>query len=102
MCDAADLLVETFELYSTVLCGGWDENDECTLAWEAIADARNIYSLRKMISKPRHTSLMHKPSTAAIEEEHSGFDAGSAAIGFSIGLVGFFAAAGLAKILRSR
>ena len=71
-------------------------------------ETRGTFNLRKtakraMISKPgMHTSLMHKPSSAAIEEEHSGFDAGSAAIGFGVGLVGLFAVAGLAKILRSR
>ena len=71
-------------------------------------ETRGTFNLRKtakltMISKPAtHTSLMHKPSSAAIEEEHSGFDAGSAAIGFGVGLVGLFAVAGLAKILRSR
>ena len=70
-------------------------------------ETRGTFNLRKttneMISKPvMHTSLMHKPSSAAIEEEQSGFDAGSAAIGLGVGLVGLFAVAGLAKILRSR
>jgi len=60
------------------------------------------YKMRKNPAKyaALTSALMHKPTAAAIDSESAGFDTGAAATGFGIGLVGFLAVAGIAKMLR--
>ena len=75
---------------------GYDES------WSKNLSKKISYKMTKNPAKYAAftSALMHKPTSAAIDSESAGFDTGAAATGFGIGLVGFLAVAGIAKMLR--
>jgi len=111
-CDALELIEEGFaaiEHYDQ--CGddsdcevdSEDEDEDDFMSWWSNDLSKKVsYRMRKNPAKytALTSALMHKPTAAAIDSESAGFDTGAAATGFGIGLVGFLAVAGIAKMLR--
>jgi len=91
-CDGLEMMIEAFETFDS-----YDEK-----SWSNNLNKKLIYKMRKNPAKyaALTSALMHKPTAAAIDSESAGFDTGAAATGFGIGLVGFLAVAGIAKMLR--
>jgi len=91
-CDGLDKMIDAFDYFDS-----YDEESKSNNLSKKIS-----YKMRKNLAKyaALTSALMQKPTAAAIDSESAGFDTGAAATGFGIGLVGFLAVAGIAKMLR--
>ena len=95
-CDGLEMLKEGFEIFDSYDEESWSDRTANNLS------KKISYKMRKNLAKyaALTSALMQKPTAAAIDSESAGFDTGAAATGFGIGLVGFLAVAGIAKMLR--
>ena len=91
-CDGLEMCREGFEMIESYDEESWSNNLSKKISYKMTKNPAKYAAFT--------SALMHKPTAAAIDSESAGFNTGAAATGLSIGFIGFFAVAGIAKMLR--